>query len=131
MDIFIKSATGVLIAIIAFILLQRHSKDFSVILTLTVCVMIAVACIQLLRPVTELFNQLITIGKIDREYFQIIMKAVGIGLLSEITTLICNDAGNTAMGKMLHLLATVTILLISLPLFSGLIELFNTLLFTA
>lgn len=131
MDLFIKSAIGVLIAIIAYIILQRHGKDFSVILTLTVCVMIAVVCIQLMRPVTELFNQLITIGKINREHFQIIMKAVGIGLLSEITTLICNDVGNTAMGKTLQLLATVTILLISLPLFSGLIDLFNSLLFTA
>ena len=130
MNIFIKSAACVLVGLVVYIILQRQGKDFSVVLSLSVCVMIAIGCMQLLIPVMELFDQLITISKIDRDFLQIILKAVGIGLLSEITGLICNDAGNAAMGKTLQLLATVAILVISLPLFSGLLELFNSILFT-
>ena len=131
MNIFIKSIGCVLISLIVYIILQRQAKDFSIILTLSVCVMVAVGAIHLLSPVFELFEKLLNVGKIDRNLMQILLKSVGISLLSEITTLICTDAGNAAVGKMLQLLATISILVISMPIFDGLIDLLNTLLLTS
>ena len=131
MNIFIKSIGCVLISLIVYIILQRQAKDFSIILTLSVCVMVAVGVIHLLSPVFELFEKLLNVGKIDRNLMQILLKSVGISLLSEITTLICSDAGNAAVGKMLQLLATISILVISMPIFDGLIDLLNTLLLTS
>ena len=130
MDIFIKATACVLIALLVYIILQRQGKDFSIALSLTVCVMIAVSAIQLLSPVMEMIEQIIAISNIDRDLVAIILKVVGIGLISEIAVLICNDAGNASMGKTLQILATAAILVIAVPLFTGLIELFNSLLLT-
>ena len=50
------------------------------------------------------------------------------GLLAEVTELICIDSGNTALGKGLKILATAVILWMSVPLLSGLISLIEEIL---
>ena len=46
----------------------------------------------------------------------------------EITSLICTDAGNAALGKSVQILATCGILWLSIPLFTSLIDLLNKIL---
>ena len=130
MNIFIKSIICIFSALIVYIILQQQGKDFSIILTLAVCIMIAVAVLQQLRQLSELLNQLLILSKIDNKMVQILLKAVGISLLTEISAAICNDAGNAALGKMLVLLGSIAILLTSIPLFTGLIDFINSILFS-
>ena len=61
---------------------------------------------------------------------QIVMRSVGIGLLSEITLHICTDSGNTALGKTLQILGNAIILWLSLPIFTKIIELIEEILIT-
>ena len=73
-------------------------------------------------------NDLKILGKIDASFLAILLKAVGIGLIAEITSLICTDAGNAALGKAVQILATCGILWLSIPLFTSLIDLLNKIL---
>lgn len=123
MDIFVKSAAGVLIALVLYLVLARQAKDFSLLLTVAVCCMVASAAVAYLEPVIQFFEKLQLLGQLDPELLGIVLKAVGIGLLAEITGLICVDAGNAALGKTLQILASAVILWMSVPLFTGLIEL--------
>lgn len=131
MDIFIKATAGVLVALILYIVLEKNGRDISIMLTVGVCCMIAAASIALLEPVIGLFRQMQDIANLDQEMVQILIKAVGIGLLGEITALICTDAGNAAMGKSIQLLALSVILWISVPLFRALLELVESILVNA
>ena len=88
----------------------------------------SVAALQYIRPVLDFFTQLQSVGNWDSELMRILIKAVGIGILSEITALICADSGNAALGKSLQILTTAVILWLSLPLFTGLLELVSQLL---
>ena len=123
MDVFIKAAGGVLIALVLYLILAKQGKDFSLLLTVAVCCMVAGAAMTYLEPVIVFFKKLQALGQIDTEMLTIILRAVGIGLLSEITCLICTDAGNAALGKTLQLLASAVILWMSVPLFNSLITL--------
>lgn len=123
MDIFIKALAGVLITLVLYLVLTKQSKDISALLTVTVCCMITVAAVGYLEPVFDFFDKLETLGQLDSDMLGILLKAVGIGLLAEVTSLICSDAGNTALGKTLQILASSTILWLSVPLFTSLIEL--------
>ena len=62
-------------------------------------------------------------GGLDSGTLRILLKAVGIGLVSEIAALVCADAGNSSLGKTVQLLGSAVILWLSLPLFTMLIEL--------
>ena len=123
MSIFIKTAAVVLLALVLHIILLKQGKDFSLLLTVTVCCFVAALAIQHLEPVFRFFDNIRVAGNIDSDMLSIILKAVGLGLLSEIVTLICSDAGNAAMGKTLQILASAIILWISLPLLESLITL--------
>ena len=128
MDIFLKTTAGVLIALILTLVLSKQGKDFSLLLTILVCVIVSAAAINYLTPVITFFERLQNIGKLDTEFLEILLRAVGIGLLAEITGLICSDAGNAAMGKTLQFLASGVLLWMSVPLFTNIIDLIEELL---
>lgn len=128
MDILIKATAGVLIAVVLTLTLAKQGKDISLLLTIAVCCMVASAAITYLQPVVDFLKRLQSIGQLDSETLAILMKAVGIGLLAEITGLICADAGNASLGKVLQMLATAAILWMSIPLLNELIELIDNIL---
>lgn len=123
MDVFIKATIGVLITLVLYLILARQGKDISTLLVVAVCCMVAAAAMNFLEPVVEFLRKLQTLGQLDSEMLRLILRAVGIGLLAEITGLICADAGNAALGKILQILASAVILWMSVPLFTSLIEL--------
>lgn len=123
MDVFIKAAACILVALILYLVLAKQSKDISVLLTVAVCCMIAAAALSYLDPVIEFIRNLQALGNLDPQMMEIILRSVGIGLLAEITGLVCADAGNAALGKTLQIIASAVVLWMSVPLFTNLIEL--------
>lgn len=128
MDIFIKCAVGVLIAIVLIITLSKQGKDISLLLTILVCCMVLCAAITCLQPVIDFLKRLQSMGEMDSEVLSVLLKAVGIGFVAEVIGLICADSGNASLGKALQFLATATILWISIPLLNELIELIDDIL---
>lgn len=123
MDTFVKTAACTIIILVLCIILGKQGKDFSLILTIAGCSMIAIAAISYLDPVIDFVEKLQIMGSLDTEMFTAILKSVGIALLGEVSCLICTDSGNAALGKTLQLLSSAVILWLSVPLFNGLIEL--------
>ena len=123
MEIFLQATAGVLITVILGITLSKQSKDLSLVLTLLACSLILTVVIAYLNPVMEFIGQVRLLGNLNGESFRILLKAVGIGIISEIAIQICQDSGNAALGKGLQLLATVVVLWLSLPLMQELLEL--------
>ena len=130
MDVFIKGAAGVLVALILFLILGKQGKDISVLLTITVCCMVAAIAASYLEPVINLIEKLQELGNLDIEILSVVLKATGIGLIAEICCTVCKDAGNDALGKTLQLLSSAAILWLSVPLFTNLISLFEKILTT-
>ena len=122
MNIFFKAAAFILVALILYLILSKWGKDYSILLTIAVCCVIAVYAMEFLDEIITFITQLQVLSEIDQSFISILLKSVGIGMLTEIIGLICVDAGNVAFNKMLHLLATLVIIWISLPLFEILIS---------
>lgn len=114
---YIKWAAVVLIGLILSLVIGRQSRDMSLLLTLAVCVLVSIAALTFLEPVMELLRQLRRLGNLSGEAISILLKTAGIGLLSELASLICADAGEGAMGRALQILSNAAILWLSLPLF--------------
>ena len=123
MDIFLKVTAGILITVILSLTISKHTKDLSTLLVLTVCCMAAAIAISQLKPVISFVLKLQIICGLNETFLEILLKAVGIGLLAELAELICADSGNAALGKVLKLTAAAIILLMALPLFETLIDL--------
>ena len=122
MELYFKGAAGILLAAVLGLALQKQEKDLSAVLTAAVIAMAAVLMLRLLEPVTELLRQLEQVGNLRSDALELLLKAAGIGLTAEVAGLVCADAGNAALAKMLRLLGTAAILCLSVTMFTALLE---------
>lgn len=122
MEQYFKGAAGILLAAVLGLALQKQEKDLSAVLTAAVIAMAAVLMLRLLEPVLELLRQLEQVGNLRSNALELLLKAAGIGLTAEVAGLVCADAGNAALAKMLRLLGTAAILCLSVPMFTALLE---------
>ena len=128
METFVKAAAAVLIAVVLVTVLSKNSKDMATVLGICVCTIVLLVAVPLLSSVVQFVQRRQVLGGLDNTMVTILLKAVGVGLISEVAVLICSDSGNQGMGKALEYLAGGVILYLSIPLFTELLELMQTIL---
>ncbi len=122
MERFLQVAAGAFVAVILGITIGKQSKDMAQVLSIAVCSMVLGAVLIFLEPVIQFVCELQVLGQLDNEMMEVLLKAVGVGLIAEISALICTDCGNAALGKAIQILATATVLWLALPLMHSLME---------
>ena len=128
MDIFLKISSGVLVASVLSLVISGYCKDISLLLTLFVCAAVLIAAATYLEPIIDFAQRLIQIGNISQDYLQVLYKIAGIGLISQVSVMICSDAGNQSMGKVLQIITSLVILCVSIPLLEEILTLIETIL---
>ena len=128
MDRFFQAAAGIMAAVIMWIILSKQGKEYALILSLGACCLVLVGAFRFLDPVLDLLRKLQSLGNLQPEWLSVMLKAVGIGLVVEMGSLICSDAGNSALAKTLQILGAVAVLWLSIPLINSLIALLEQIL---
>lgn len=123
MTLFYKIIGVVLVAVVLGLVLKRQGQDITLLLGLCVCCIVLMAMVSYIEPVLDFIEHLQSISNIDPQLLEVILKAVGIGLIAEIAMLVCTDSGNAALGKAIQLASIGLILWLSLPLMKSLLEL--------
>ena len=123
MDLFIKTAAGIFFALVLWITLCKQAKDMSAIFSIGVCCMVGAVAFRYLQPVVSFLHTLYEKIGVDEVFYRTLLKAIGVALLGEAASLVCVDAGNSSMGKIVQLLSSAAILWLSLPLFEKLLDL--------
>lgn len=130
MNVFLKAVAVILTAVILWLVLNKDSKEVSVLLTLAVCAVVISASASFLKPVISFIHKVREIGNLDEELISVILRVVGIGMITEISAMICKDAGNEALGKSLHILCVIVVIWMSIPVFEKLLLLLDNVLST-
>ncbi len=128
MDILMKAIGGILITVIVSLILNKNSKEYSILLVICVCSTVAILSLHYYEQIFDFVQQLQEYGNLNNEMLIIILKATGTALLTEITVLICQDSGNSALGKVVQMLSSAVIIYLCIPMFSKLLELVDTIL---
>lgn len=128
MERFLQAAAGIMAAVIMWIILSKQGKEYALILSLGACCLVLVGAFRFLDPVLDLLRKLQSLGNLQPEWLSVMLKAVGIGLVVEMGSLICSDAGNSALAKTLQILGAVAVLWLSIPLINSLIALLEQIL---
>jgi stage III sporulation protein AD len=117
-----KIISGALVTVVLGLSLRQQGKDIALLLSIAACCMVVIAALDYLKPVVEFLENLQALTGVQENAFQILLKAVGIGLIAEIAGLICADSGNAALGKTIQILASGVLLWLALPLMNALLE---------
>ena len=128
MEHFFQAAAAVMAAVVLWIMLSKQGKEYARLLSIGACALIMILMFRFLEPVLDQLKQLEALGNLQPEWLNVMLKAVGIGIVVEMGSLICTDAGNAALGKTLQFLGTGAILWLSIPLVDSLIKLLQQIL---
>lgn len=128
MAVFWKAAAAALITVILSLALGKQEKDIGAILSIAVCSMVMVSVLIYLEPVLDFLRELEALGDLQGDFLGILLKALGIGLVAEIASGVCSDAGNGSLGKTIHMLGSAAILYLSLPVFRAFMDMLSRIL---
>ena len=122
MDSYFSGIAISILATILVILLKGKNGEIALAVTLCGCCMVVILLAHFLEPVVSFLYTLDDMMN-SNGIVRILIKIVGIGFVGEIAALVCTDGGNGAMGKTVQMLTAGTILYLSLPILTQLLEL--------
>lgn len=125
MDLYWKAIAILLVGTVLGLVL---GKDMALLLCLCVCAMGLLTVLHYLQPVITFLEQLAQLTSLEDQTMRIVLKILGIGLVSETAGLICSDGGSAAFGKVIRLLSSAAILWVSIPVFQSVIQIIRQLL---
>lgn len=121
-----QAAALVLLAVIVSIFLAKQNGDIVLAVSIGASIVVLGIAVRYFEPVIDYLEQLQSMAKVDEALMEVLLKSVGIGMITEIVCLICVDAGRAALAKSLQLLSAAVMLWMSIPLLKSLLELLST-----
>ena len=119
---FAKIAGICLCAALLGAVLDRRDRALSMAIGLLCCAGALLACIRTLRPVVRFFEDLRELSNLDEALFSPMIKTVGIGVVTQISSAVCTDCGQRAMAKTAEVCGICASVLIGLPLLQSALE---------
>lgn len=117
-----------LIATVLAMMLRQYRPEYAVFVSLACSVVAVLYLLQGIAQVAERMEALLENTLLSPELVQVVMKCLGVCILTELAGQTCRDAGEQAIGAKVELAGKVTLVLVSLPLFERLLQVAGSLL---
>ena len=128
MSYFFKIAAVGMIAAIWILLIRKQNADFALLLSIACMVLVLIGALTYLQPVVEYIHQLQNLCQLNTEVLAPLFKTIAVGIVCQIVTGVCADAGEQALAKTIELCRTIVALYVSLPLIKAVFSLFDSIL---
>lgn len=109
-------------------LVRKKGPEFSLLLALACGAVCLLAVGKLLEPVVSFLEQLQALANVNAALLAPLLKTVGVGILTQIASAFCADAGEQGLAKIAELCGTFLALCAALPLAKLLLQTLNTVL---
>ncbi len=116
MTVWMVVGVSVTAAVLALTLRQTQ-PSYATVLSLAAGVLLLIAVIAAVVPLIARVTALLDNGAMDTAYTAILLKALGISLLTQSAADVCRDAGESALAAKAELGGQVLLLICALPLF--------------
>lgn len=123
----IKVAVAAIVAVLLAVWLKDIKPAYSAYIALSAALLVCALTISrmsIVRDSIEAFRNLIPGAGV---YLTMTAKMLGIAYLAEFTAGACRDCGYSALGSQIELLAKLSIVILSLPVLTLLLETINAL----
>lgn len=116
-----------MVAALLTVVIKKQSPELSLVLTLCACALGAGLLLSYVEPVLSLARSLAERAQLDGKLTAPLWKCLGLGLLTEISSAVCTDAGQSALAKLVELGGGLLCLVVSLPLLQAVLALIEVL----
>ena len=106
-----------LVATVLALVLRQYRPEYAIFVSLACSVVVVLFLIQGISGVMEELEQLFSNTLLSGELIQVVLKCLGVCILTELAGQTCRDAGEAAIGAKVELAGKVTLVAVSMPLF--------------
>jgi len=116
MEIAAKLAAVSLVGSIVVLLLKKENPSLGAVLTVAVCGAALVLLLDTVQAVWEVLEEISALCDLAPETVAVVLKAVGIALITQLAAAMCRDFGQQATAAAVELGGGAAILLAGMPL---------------
>lgn len=128
MEVFFRAAALAVVCTVLTVTVRKETKELGLLLSLAGCVLLVGLTWKFLTPILEFLRRLTRLSNLSGDMVGILLKITGVSLLGEAACSVCEDAGESTLGRITKVCAGTTVLYLSLPLFQGVLDLVEGLL---
>ena len=103
--------------------LDRQDRSFAMGLGLLAAAAALSAMLRGLRPAAQFIEELSELSGLGSAHLQPVLKAVGVGLATQIAVEVCCEAGQNTLARVVELCGVFAAILVTLPLLRTALEL--------
>ncbi len=109
-------------AVVMAALLKKNSTEYATLLSLITVIMILMLVLEKTMPLIEEIQRLADADLFGVEYIPVLLKSVGITILTQVTSNICKDSGQKALSYSVELAGRISILILCLPIITAILS---------
>lgn len=107
--------------------MNKYSEEYSMFISLAVCILVLMSVIVFISPALETINNLFTGAGISSDNIDILVKGLGICYITQLAQDVCKDNDYEAMATQVEMVGKVSLIILALPLFTRLVNIVNEL----
>ena len=110
------------VAVIMIVTLRTKNGEIAIMLGISCSVIILLSVLSQVSEVVSMVNQIIAVSDISTSYIVILLKVIGICLITEFAVNTCKDAGSQSLANNVSLAGKLMVTITSLPLYSDILN---------
>lgn len=108
-----------IVSVVIIMLIKQYKPEYAVVAQVAVGIVIFFMILKDIPPVISGIESLAASAGYNQEYAVILIKALGICILTQLGSDTCRDAGEGALATKVELAGKVTVISLSMPLFQA------------
>ena len=124
MGILTVAGIGIVTVLIAG-QLKVLKSEYSLYLSVAVMLLIFFYSAGRLGGILSVMEQIQTYFPVNEIYVRTLLKTVGVSYIAEFASHVCRDAGYGAVGSQIEIFGKLTVLAVSMPILTALLETLN------
>lgn len=111
---------------VLYLLLKRYKPELCPLCEISAVIALFFLLMPEIKLLKGLISELVGTAGVSAEYLSVILKVIGLALITEISADMCRDSGQSALGTKIEFFGTVSVLVTAVPLFKALLQLIVT-----
>lgn len=119
----IKIFVVVLMASVVFLIIKKNNPEYALLAELSAVAVVISVIYPEIKNVIDFFFDSAKDSYVDKVYVELIVKIVGIALISQLASDVCRDSGQQALASGVELAGKLIITVFTIPVAGALLEL--------
>ncbi len=119
----IKIFVVVIISSVVFLVIKKNNPEYALLAELSAVAVVISVIYPEIKNVIDFFYDSTKYSYFDKVYVELIVKIVGIALISQLTSDVCRDSGQQALASGAELAGKLVITVFTIPVAGALLEL--------